>query len=179
MRLPLSIVSYGPLVRTWCGLEYPGHPEGCTNYLEKDWCPEQASEFPVNFDTSHYQLIRGHNDEMFLLRLKKGQVPTMWLFIEEFDLKAFVKGLRKKHDHLSDAQARIPYLWHTKVYNRVYARCQKFRWTIGQPTDLLKRPEANGVNLFATCRANGGPQLEKNPRDTVYMMAMVGITRIE
>ena len=77
MRLPLSTISYGLTVRNWCCLEYPNHPDGCQNYLDKDWCPPKVKEFPAGADVSSYNLIRGHNDEMFLLRLKPGLSPTM------------------------------------------------------------------------------------------------------
>ena len=173
MRLPLSTISYGPLVRSWCYLEYPNHPEGCQNYLEKDWCPPKVEEFPAGADISNYNLIRGHDDEMFLLRLKPGLEPTMWLFIRHFDLAGWVKKLRDAHPRMSDAQARIPYLYHDRVYNRIYADAEAFRWGLGKPAILLRRPEANGVNLFATSRVNGGPQPEKNPQVDAYFMAIL------
>ena len=173
MRLPLSIISYGPLVTSWCYLEYPNHPDGCPNYCDKDWCPPKVAEFPAGADVSSYNVIRGHNDEMFLLKLKTDMEPTMWLFIRHFNLKAWVKKLRDKHPKMSDAQARIPYLYHDRVYTQIYADAERFRWTLGCPTILLRRPEANGVNLFATSRVNGGPQLEKNPQDDVYFMGIL------
>ena len=173
MRRPIYTISYGLTVRNWCGLEYPNHPDGCQNYFDKDWCPPKVKEFPAGADISSYNLIRGYNDEMFLLRLKPWLTPTMWLFIRHFNLKGWVKGLREEHPKMSDAQARIPYLYHDRVYSRVYADAEAFKWTIGCPAILLKRPEANGVNLFATSRVNGGPQLEKNPRDDVYLMAIL------
>lgn len=175
MRLPLSIVSYGPSVTNWCCLPYPNHPDGCGNYLDKDWCPPAAPLFPHGLDISNYDTIRGHNDEMFLLKLKNNKEPTMWLFIRKFDLGSFARNLQEKHPSRSDKQARIPYLWHTKIYEKVYAEAQEYRWKVNKPTILLKRPEANGVNLFATCRVNGGPQLEKNPQETVYMMAILAL----
>lgn len=146
---------------------------GCPNYDDKEWCPPRISAFPGKIDTSNYETFEGYNAEMFLLRLKKGMRPTMWLFVKRFNLKGFADNLQAKNPGLSDAQARIPYLWHGKIYKEIYTVAEKFRWTVDKPTILLKRPEANGVNLFATCRVNGGPQLKKNPRDIVYLMAMV------
>jgi len=173
IQLPLSIVSYGPLVTSWCYLEYPNHPDGCPNYLEKDWCPPTVAEFPTGADVSNYDMIRGHNDEMFLLKLKPDMAPTMWLFIRHFNLKDWVKRLRDEHSFMSDAQARVPYLYHDRVYNRIYADAESFKWSLGRPAILYRRPEANGVNLFATSRVNGGPQPKKNPQDDVYLMAIL------
>ena len=174
MRLPISTISYGLTVRNWCFLEYPNHPDGCQNYLDKDWCPPKVAEFPAGIDISSYDETHGHNYEMSLLRLKPGLEPTMWLFIRHFDLQGWVKGLRKEHPQMSDNQARIPYLYNDKVYRQIYADAEAYRWVVGRPTILLRRPEANGVNLFATCRVNGGPQLEKNPRNDTYFMAILG-----
>ncbi|KKN47911.1 hypothetical protein LCGC14_0658100 [marine sediment metagenome] len=174
MQLPLSTISYGPLVTSWCCWEYPNHPNGCQNFYDKEWCPPKVEEFPAGVDVSNYNLTRGHNDEMFLLRLKPGLEPTMWLFIRHFNLKGWVKGLRKEHPQMSDNQARIPYLYNDKVYSQIYADAEAYRWGVSRPTILLRRPEANGVNLFATCRVNGGPQLERNPRNDVYFMAILG-----
>ncbi len=176
MRIPLSTISYGPLVQTWCLCEYPNHPDGCGNYLEKDWCPPQVPVFPTMVDISSYKIIRGHNQEMFTLRLRPGELPSMWLFYKSFDLEEWARKLQELHPSRSDAQARIPYLWQKKTYDAVYAEAEYFRWTLEKPSTLIRRPEANGVNLFATCRVNGGPQLERNPRDIVYLMAMVGLT---
>lgn len=176
MRLPLSTVSYGPLVTAWCLCEYRNHPDGCPNYGDKDWCPPQAHEFPSGVDISNYNVIRGHNDEMFLLRLKPGMEPTMWLFIRRFDLKGWVKKLRDANPKMSDRQARIPYLYNDRVYRQIYADAESYRWTLGKPTILLRRPEANGVNLFGTSRSNGGPQLQKNPVDDAHFMAILAET---
>lgn len=172
-RIPLAIISYGPLVREWCKLEYPNHTEGCQNEGDKNWCPPKVQAFPEMVSTERYNIIRGHSGEMFLLKLKPGELPTMWLFLRRFDLKAYAEALQKRHPSRTDAQARIPYLWHGKVYDAVYADAERFRWYLKNPSVLIRRPEANGVNLFATCRVNGGPQLEKNPQDIVYLMAMV------
>ena len=176
MMFPLSIISYGPLVREWCKLEYPRHPEGCPNENDKFWCPPKVQVFPEMVNTERYNIIRGHNGQMFLMRLKPGEEPSMWLFVKRFDLGAWVKKFLEKNPGRSDAQARIPYLWHTKIYRTLYADAELFRWTLESPSILIMRPEANGVNLFATCRVNGGPQLEKNPRDIVYFLAIVGLT---
>ena len=173
MRYPISIISYGPLVTSWCLCEYPNHPDGCGNYYDKDWCPPKAPLFPEGLDTSSYDITHGHNYEMFLMKLKPGMEPTMWLFVQHFDLKGWVKKLRAANPSMSDAQARIPYLYNNRVYRQVYAEAKAFRWTMGKPTILLRRPEANGVNLFATSRVNGGPQCKKNPRDDAYFMAIL------
>ena len=69
---------------------------------------------------------------------------------------------------------RDSYLWQDKIYKKVYAEAMAFSWTLGRPAQLLKRPEANGVNLFSTSRLNGGPLLESNPQQRLYLMAILG-----
>lgn len=177
--IALRIISYGPLVCLWCLKSYPRHPDGCGNYCDKSWCPPQAPVFPDMFDVSNYNIIEGgysHGDanRMHLLKLKPGEDPTLWLVIEPFNLGEWVRKLRAKTPSMSDAQARIPYLYQDRVRRRLEAKTQSYRWVRSFPMEILMRPEANGVNLFATLRVNSGFQLEKNPMEMVYFISMIG-----
>lgn len=179
--IPLHTVSYGPLVSLWCLWEYPRHPDGCVNYHKKLECPPYARQFPEMFNVENYEIIEGHNGEMFLLKLKSGCEPTLWLIYEVFDMKAWIKKLQVDNPALSEAQCRIPYLWQPKVEDCLEARIQRLRWDKPYPIDFLLRPEANEVNLFGTWGANatqyGLPRLEKNPVDKIYLLAMFGKAR--
>lgn len=129
--------------------------------------------FPDLIDISSYK-FRDYG-EMTIMKLRKGKDPTMWLFYQEFDIGKWVEEFLEKHPTRTEKQARIPYLWQRKIYDKVYAEANAFSWTLGKPAQLLKRPEANGVNLFSTCRVNGGPILESNPQKKIYLMAILGL----
>lgn len=176
--IPLKTVSYGPLVTSWCCWEYPRHPNGCGNYADKEDCPPYALLFPSMFDVSNYEIIEGHGGEMFLLKLKRGREPTLWLAYELFDMRAWIEKLQKDNDKISEAQCRIPYLWQPKAEKRLETKIQSFRWGKPFPTDYLLRPEANGVNLFGTWNANakpyGHPPMDKNPEDEIRLLGMLG-----
>lgn len=178
----LRIISYGPLVRLWCLKPYPRHPDGCGNHCDKSWCPPQAPIFPEMFDVSNYSVIggeqRGKGRYMRLLKLRHGEDPTLWLFIEPFNLGEWVRGLRKRNPNMSDAQARIPYLYQDRVRKKLEAKTNSFRWGKPYSMEILMRPEANGVNLFATLRVNTGFQLERNPKEMVYFISMIGKKRV-
>jgi len=171
--IPLKTISYGPLVSAWCLCTYPNHQDGCKWYLGRESCPPQAPEFPTMYDTSNYYTITGHNAEMFMLRLKPGREPTIWFGVREFNLGQWVKTQKEKHPHRSDKQIRIPYLWQPKQEKKLAAEMQIERWTRSYPTEVLIRPEANLVNIFGTMRAHGHP-LEKNPKDRIQLVAMIG-----
>ena len=133
--------------------------------------------FPCLFDVSNYR-IKEYGD-MAIMELKEGESPTMWLFYEEFNIGKWVDDFLEKHPTRSVKQARIPYLWQGKIYKKVYAEANAYKWALGRPSQLLERPEANGVNLFSTCRVNGGPVLERNPEKKLYLMGLLGLVRCE
>lgn len=173
MKIPLSKIVFGSFFTSWCVCAYPNHPDGCGNYLKKKWCPPFAHLFPCRLSTRNYEYTL-YDEGLDILKLREGEEPTMWLFYTEFDLGEWARNLQKEHPWLSDRQVRIPYLWQDKVYSTLYSEANLYQWTVSKPCQLLKRPEANGVNLFSTSRINGGPVLEKNPQEKVYMMAILG-----
>ena len=173
MKIPLTKIVHGSLVTSWCCWEYPSHPDGCGNYLDKKWCPPQAPMFPNILDVSNYK-SKDYGD-MTITELREDKDPTMWLFYKEFNIGEWVNGFLEAHPSRSEKQARIPYLWQDKVYKQVYSEAMAFSWTLGKPSQLLERPEATGVNLFSTIRVNGGPVLKRNPKQKLYLMCILGL----
>lgn len=148
MIIPLGKVVHGEFYTSWCLLPYPGHPDGCPMYGTRDECPPYAPLFEAVVE------------------------PPFYLAVQEFDLEGWVKKLQAEHPSRSEAQCRIPYLWQGKVKRELLAEANKFLWTFPGGV-ILERPEANGVNLFATCRLQG-MELEKNPQKVVKVMMIIG-----
>lgn len=86
--------------------------------------------------------------------------------IEEFDLKEHAIKMKKKHPKWSDRQCRCVLYWQSKVRKKLMDRCKE----IGG--EIIRDPEAAGVNLFATM-SKYGLFLKANP-DYVYKIAFVG-----
>ena len=66
---------------------------------------------------------------------------------------------------------RNPRYWQKGVTNKILNEARAFLW--GFPEGfVLTRPEANGVNLFSTCRIHG-IKLERNPQVIVKKMMII------
>lgn len=128
----------------WCKLPYPNHKKGCPNYGKKE-CPPKASFFE--------NIIS----------------PPFKLIAVRFDLEEHAKKMKEKHPDWSDKKARCLLYWQKGVDKKLKQECEK----IADNNIILYRPEAHGVNLFATCK-NIGLVLEKNPKKYVWKMAIIG-----
>jgi len=134
-----------------CLLPYPNHKHGCPNFGKKEDCPPSAKFF------SRLILI-----PMFLVGVK-------------FDLEKHMKRMKDRHPDWSDRQAKCLLYWQGTVNKALREECEKI--SSNHPNYLvLYKPEANGVNVFATCRSLG-IILERSPKKYVWKIAIMGIAR--
>jgi len=148
MIVPLNRVIFGEYVRKWCKLPYPNHPNGCSMYGTRNSCPPYAPMF--------YELI---------------ELPY-YLVIREFDLETQEIYMKRRHPNWSKKMCRNARYWQKSLMNQIMREARLFVWQHPEYM-ILERPEANGVNLFSTCRIHG-IKLERNPQKIVRKMVMVG-----
>lgn len=139
---------FGEYAQDWCILPYPGHPKGCPNYNKKDYCPPKT---PL---------------------INKIITPPYKLVAVKFNLKRHVKKMKEKHPEWTDRQARCVLYWQKKAEKNLRKESEKAAEKI-EESKIIYKPEAYGVNLFATCRKIR-LNLEKNPRNTVWKISIIG-----
>lgn len=154
IELDPSKIIYGPYVEMWCQLEYPGHKNGCDNYLKNPDCPPLTKPY--------YHLI----------------APPYYFGIHRFNVRQWIEEMQEKHPSRSEAQCRIPYLWQSKQ-NKVL---EDGLWEFGKDTGLispkvLTRPEKYYVNIFSTCRLHK-IDIDKHPNDEITLVGMMGKNRL-
>lgn len=134
--------------REWCKLPYPGHENGCPEYGEKEWCPDNVPEI----------------EEFIDLKREK------WLVVARFDIDRF-EG-RTEERHRDKSRYKRCDLWKESVESKIEKFIERF---VSGETDLVSTlaPEAMGVQVFATARKLGIP-IKKEPEDYVYRIALVG-----
>lgn len=135
---------------TLCRLPYPNHPHGCPNFNRKESCPPNAKCFSklVSFP-------------LFLIGVR-------------FDLEKHVEKMRIKHPRWSERQLTCLLYWQNRVDKLLREECNKI---VSKHPDYVAvyKPEANGVNVFATCR-NLDIILERNPKKYVWKIAIIGVS---
>lgn len=134
--------------RAWCKLPYPNHLHGCPNWGMKNICPPKAPLF-----------------EKFIK-------PPFTLVAVKFDLEKHSKNMKEKHSKWTDKQARCVLYWQGKLDKQLGEMCEKVASNISDAI-ILYKPEANGVNVFKTCR-KVGLILERNPQKIVWKVAIIG-----
>jgi predicted metal-binding protein len=141
-------------VRDWCMKPYPGHPRGCPNYGRRGCCPPAAPMLGEFFDLS----------------------KSVCFVIAKFDLAEHAADMRRRHPHLSERQARCCLYWQNRVRKELRKATCKLMVHSGYSaiTDI---PEAMGLNLFRTMH-NLGFKLERNPKQYVHKIAMLGATKV-
>jgi len=150
MIVPLQKVIWGEYVRDWCKLPYPYHREGCPMYGFLPICPPEAPMINEIAQDPFYLVIQG------------------------FDLEDQEKRMKRRHPEWSSKMCRNPRYWQRTLLKRLMLEAQEFLLRNPVPSPIiLQRPEANGVNLFSTCRLHG-IRLEVNPQKTVRKMVMIG-----
>lgn len=134
----------------WCNLPYQNHPKGCPNYEKKIVCPPFSRPF--------HELV----------------VQPFYLVVTTFDLEAHAIRMKSLHPTWSDKQARCLLYWQNSVRRKLLAEANAF--IKGQNSAnlfLLEIPEANGVNVFKTCKAVG-IKIERNPKKIVRKVMLIG-----
>lgn len=134
--------------RTWCKLPYPDHPKGCPNYNQRKICPPKAPLFK--------QIIK----------------PPYTLVAVKFNLEKHVKKIKAKHPNWSNKQARCVLYWQNKVNKKLKQLSEETASKI-RNSIILYKPEANGVNLFKTCKKIG-LTLRPNPQKILWKMSIIG-----
>ena len=123
----------------WCLLPYPNHPKGCPNYGKKQICPPFSKPFN--------EIVE----------------PPFHIVIENFDLEAQAKKMKKRHPEWSDRQCRNLLYWQKGVVKKLKGEAREFIKSQKDDLVLLEVPEANGVHVFDTCK-NVGVVLEREPK---------------
>lgn len=165
MIIPLTKVIFGEYVREWCILPYEKYylkngdvrytnPNGCPMYGTRPTCPPEAPML----------------DEI--------SCEPYYLVIQEFDLEAQAKRMKERHKDWSEKQCKCYRYWQRTLHNKLVEEASQHIKNLKiLDAFILERPEANGVNLFSTCRLHG-IILKKNPQKIVKKMVMIGRQKI-
>jgi len=144
-----------PAVRDWCRMPYPDHPKGCPNYGRRAYCPPYAPMLGEFFDLS----------------------KSVAFVIAKFDLAEHAGEMKRRNPRFSERQARCCLYWQGKVRKALRkATCAVM--ATSHHTAFTDIPEAMGLNLFRTMH-NLGLKLERNPKQFVYKIAMLGETKVK
>jgi hypothetical protein len=129
--VPLTEIVYDPRARdgTWCRLAYPGHPHGCPSFPT---CPSRRAD---------YRTLQPERYRWFAV-------------IERFDLREHAKVMQRKHPIWSHRQCRNLLYWQASVRKRLATKATAYYHRMGGSI-ILDRPEANGINVFATLERVG------------------------
>jgi len=121
----------------WCARPYPNHPKGCPNYNKKTRCPP------------------------FVRRLDE-TMNGKYIVHSEFSLKAHAEKMKVRHPAWTDRQCRNLLYWQGTSRKQLKERVKAaMRLTNSNKAAFI--PEAQGVNVFATC-AIAGLRLDKTKR---------------
>lgn len=142
-------------VREWCRLPYPNHPSGCPNYGKRPCCPPHAKLLGEWFDLNK---------------------PVAFV-VAKFDLAEHAEKMKLKNPQFSERQARCCLYWQGTV-RKALRKATCAAMANGHYTAFTDLPEAMGLNLFRTMH-NLGLALERNPKQFVYKIAMLGASKTE
>jgi len=132
----------------WCKLKYPNHPKGCPNFGKKITCPP--------FTKKIFDLID----------------PPFYIITEEFNLEHQKKRMSKQHPEWSEKQCKNLLYWQKGVMKKLREEANSFLLT-KKNMMVLETPEANGVNVFKTCKKLG-IEISKNPQKLVIKVMIIG-----
>jgi len=153
IELNPSKIIYGPYVEMWCQMKYPGHPNGCDNYLKNPDCPPLTKPY--------FHLI----------------LPPYYFGVHKFNIRQWIEDMQEKHPRMSEPQCRIPYLWQSRQDKILEEGMEEFAKDVGlSGFKILTRPEKYYVNIFSTCRLHG-IDIECDPKDEVTLVGMMGKNR--
>lgn len=151
MNLKLDKIIAHPKVMEMCKIPYEGYPDGCPMYNTRSKCPPQQNKM-------YYEIID----------------PPYFLIIQEYDLEAQMERMKKLHGNWSDKRCANSRYWQKGFDTSIENEAIEFVKTNMRDGIILIRPEAYGVNLFATCAHNGIILKRKYPLKIVKKMVMVG-----
>ena len=132
-RLVKAVV-YEPLkMRGLCARAYPGHAHGCPNLGQRDTCPPRAPLF----------------EDAYINR----DVIVIW---NHFDLDAHVQDMRRRHPAWSERQLYNCLYWQGTARAQLRQAINDCILTHRQgQVDIIRCPEAQGVNVTETLREMG------------------------
>ncbi len=133
----------------WCRLPYKNHKNGCPNYGKRKSCPPFARKFE--------ELIEA----------------PFFLVTQEFDLENQKQKMKEKHPNWTECQCRNLLYWQRGFVRKLKEEAYGYANSLGPDFTVLEVPEANGVNVFQTCK-NVGITLEINPQKKVIKVMIVG-----
>lgn len=137
----------------WCKLLYPNHPRGCPNYGKRKSCPPFTQKFT--------EIIQ----------------EPFYLVIEEFDIISHSKKMKKRHPNWTERQCRNLLYWQKGVVKKLKIQAYDLAKSLGKEFIVLEVPEANGVDVFKTCK-NIGIELQTYPQEIIRKIMIVGKEKI-
>jgi hypothetical protein len=137
--------SIGP----WCKLPYPGHPKGCVNFDKRIGCPPK-SEFFQNIITAPF-----------------------FLAAQKFVIASYSEKIKNKIPNWTDRQASCLKYYQKSVSKKIKEEAKTFIESKKQNLILIERPEANGIDIFNTCK-NIGIFLDRNPKKIMWKIMLIG-----
>jgi len=150
MILRLHKIIAHPKVMEMCKIPYDGNPDGCPMYDTRSVCPPQTKMYN--------ELIH----------------PPYFLVIQEYDLEEQMKCMKKIHPNWSDKQCANSRYWQKGFDASIEDEAKEYIKSTMRDGRIIIRPEAYGVNLFATCAHHGIILERKYPLRVVKKMVMIG-----
>jgi predicted metal-binding protein len=137
MNLPYWIIKISKLITSphtgeWCKIPYPNHPRGCPNYGKKNTCPPYARKLTECVDMDR----------------------SLYIVHSEFDLLKHVQKMTSKHSDWTYRQLKNVLYWQGTSRKQLRERLIEAS-KITNCNYITTCPEAQGVNVFATCVKSG------------------------
>jgi hypothetical protein len=134
----VNTLVYDTRIKSWCKFSYPGHPNGCPNYLlpNKPKCPMSTPMVNKFFN------------------LKR---PLFFTFVE-FNLQEHVNNMRIKHPDWTERQLRNVLYWQAKpkhcLKKNVKLALEKYKtfFPYGKIDAYCTMPESLGIHVYNTMR---------------------------
>ena len=131
-------------------MPYEGYKDGCPMYGTRPTCPPQTVMFDELID------------------------PPYFLVIQYYDLVSQMKRMKDIHPNWSDKQCANCRYWQKGFDSLIKNEAEEYIKTTMKDGLILIKPEAYGVNLFATCAHHGIILERKYPLKIVKKMVMLG-----
>lgn len=137
----------------WCTLPYYNHPKGCPNFGKKVGCPPFSPKF----------------EEVYM--------QPFYMVMEFFDIETHVIKMKEKHPKWTEKQCRSLLYWQKNLNKKLENNANEFMKKLSTKNiELVKTPEAMGINMFETCK-NVGVLLERNPKKMVIKIVIIAIRK--